>query len=170
MRFNDLVSPTNKTPAAKTSWTHPLDMFQRDFAGIRSDMDRLFEGYFGNGKGLASQVWPEGKMPSVDEAEDDKAYHVKVDLPGIAEKDVDISLADGVLTIRGERTVEDEQKDRDFVRKERAWGKFERSIVLPFEVDADKVAASFDKGVLSVTLPKSPTARSKVKKISVAKG
>lgn len=168
MRMKDLVSPGSKTSADRTGGVHPLDIFQRDFTGFRKEMDRLFENFFGGGQ--SDLVWPEGRMPSVDESSDDKGYHVKVDLPGMEEKDIDISLSDGMLTIRGERTVEDEQKDHDFVRKERSWGKFERSVALPFEVDADKVTATFNKGVLSVTLPKSASARSKVKKIAVAKG
>jgi HSP20 family protein len=167
MRIKDLVSSGSKTPTEKTGGVHPLDIFQRDFAGFRKEMDRLFDSFF-NG-GIAARVWPEGKMPSVDESIDDKAYHVKVDLPGMEEKNIDIALSDGMLTIRGERSVEEEEKDKDFVRKERSWGKFERTVSLPFEVDEDKVTASFDKGVLSVTLPKSAKAQAKVKKISVAK-
>lgn len=169
MKLRDLVSTGQKTPAEKTSAAHPLDLFQREFSGFQREMDRLFDNFFGDGNGFASRVWPEGKMPSVDEATDEKGYHVKVDLPGMEEKDIDISLEDGVLTVRGERSVEDEQKDRDFVRKERAWGSFERSVALPFEVDQDKVAATFRKGVLSIDLPKSASAKSKVRKISVAK-
>jgi HSP20 family protein len=106
-------------------------------------------------------------MPSMDEREDDKGYHVKVDLPGMDQKDVEVTLADGMLTIKGEKKMEEEEKGKEFYRKERAFGSFRRTLALPVEVDEAKVYASFKNGVLTIDLPKSAEARKKVKQIPV---
>jgi HSP20 family protein len=96
--------------------------------------------------------------------ETDKDVKVVAELPGLEEKDVDVELADGVLTISGEKKSETEDKERRF--SDRYYGRFERRIPIE-DVDQDKVAAKFDKGVLTVTLPKSPAARQKVKRIAI---
>lgn len=83
------------------------------------------------------------------------------------EKDVEVTLADGVLTIRGEKKQEDEEKHRDHYRRERSYGSFRRVLPVPAEVDEAKIEASFRKGVLTVALPKSEEARKKVKRIDV---
>jgi HSP20 family protein len=102
--------------------------------------------------------------PSVEVNETDKEVKVVAELPGLEEKDVAVELANGVLTISGEKKSETEDKERRF--SERFYGRFERHIPID-DVDQDKVAASFNKGVLTVTLPKSPTAQQKEKRIPV---
>jgi HSP20 family protein len=103
--------------------------------------------------------------PSVEVAETDKDVRIVAELPGMDEKDVEVTVDDDVLTIRGEKKAEMEDKERRF--SERYYGHFERRIPLPFEVEDDKAEASFANGVLTVTLPKSPKAETKTKRIAI---
>jgi len=97
-------------------------------------------------------------VPSTDLAETETHYVLKADLPGVAEGDVSIELDDNLLTVSGERKVEQEEKREGFHRVERSFGRFRRSLKLPDGVDADAIAATFDKGVLEIRIPK-PEAR-----------
>ena len=101
-------------------------------------------------------------------AENDNAYIVTAELPGIDPKDIDISLEGNVLTLRGEKKEESEKKDKNYHRVERRYGSFVRSLTLPAEVNADKIEADYRNGLLEVTLPKSETV--KPKKITVKAG
>jgi HSP20 family protein len=105
--------------------------------------------------------------PLIDVSETDKGVEVTVELPGVDEKDIDVSLANDVLTIKGEKKSETEKTAKDYHLIERAYGAFERSTRLPCEVDASKVKAEFKNGVLKVKLPKTPEAKAKSHKISV---
>jgi HSP20 family protein len=130
---------------------------------VHREMNRLFEEAFRSFDfgtfGSQAMGWP-----SVEVNETDKDVKVVAELPGLEEKDVDVELADGVLTISGEKKSETEDKERRF--SDRYYGRFERRIPIE-DVDQAKVAAKFDKGVLTVTLPKSPAARQKVKRIAI---
>lgn len=101
--------------------------------------------------------------------ETDKAYEVVAELPGLDDKDVDVELANGMLTIKGEKSSAREEKDKEknCFFSERSYGSFRRSFRVPENVDQDKIAADFSKGVLTVKLPKTPEAQSKAKKIDV---
>jgi HSP20 family protein len=100
-------------------------------------------------------------------AETDKAVEVTAELPGVDPKDIDVQLKDDILTIKGEKKTEKEDKQKNYHLVEHSYGSFERSFALPCEVQADKVEASFDKGVLKITLPKSPESQPKTRKIEV---
>jgi HSP20 family protein len=141
-------------------------------------MDRLFD-RFGSGFGLPSfgrmfDVAPilRGEFtmatPAVDITEDDTAYTITAELPGLEEKDVEVSLTNDMLTIKGEKTAEIEKKEKNLYLSERSYGAFQRSFVLPDGVDADKVAASVAKGVLKVTLPKAAQAQKKTIEVKAA--
>ena len=104
----------------------------------------------------------------VDETEDEQAYHIEVELPGIDKEDVDVSYCDGLLTISGEKREEKEEKKRDYYRKERSFGAFRRVVPLPGAIDESKIHASFKRGILSIDLPKTDESKKKVKKISVS--
>jgi HSP20 family protein len=109
-------------------------------------------------------AWPFGEggdYPAVDVSEDEREITVKAELPGLESKDVDISLDRGVLTLKGEKKFEEEEKKDNYHRIERSYGSFYRSLTLPAEVKEDAVKAKFDKGVLTITLPKSEKAKSK---------
>jgi HSP20 family protein len=111
-----------------------------------------------------------GAAPAVDIAESDKAYEITAELPGLDEKNIEVKLANGALTIKGEKQEEKEEKKKDYYLHERHFGSFERCFRVPEGVDADKIEASFKKGVLTVTLPKTPEAQKAEKKIAVKAG
>lgn len=106
-----------------------------------------------------------GGWPSVEISDGEKELKVTAEVPGLEEKDIEVLLEDGVLTLKGEKRSETEDKDRQF--SERYYGRFERSIPLGYEVEPDQVDARFRNGVLTVTLPKSAKAQSQVKRIAI---
>ena len=134
---------------------------------LQSEMNRLFNTFFDTptSGGTGS---PRRFVLSTDLAETETHYVLKADLPGVAESDVSIELDDNVLTVSGERKVEQEEKREGFHRVERSFGRFRRSLTLPDGVDADAIAATFDKGVLEIRIPK-PEQR-KPRKISIGVG
>jgi HSP20 family protein len=130
---------------------------QDPFAAMRQEMDKIFE-RFGSGFELAPF---EGKAiaewsPKVNVSETEKEVLVTAELPGIEEKDVEVTLDNGVLAIKGEKKAEKEEKNKNYHRIERSYGSFVRSIALPHEVEEEKVEATFKNGVLTVKLPKTP--------------
>lgn len=129
------------------------------FAALQKEIERVFDNF---------DVWrgePTGFAPSMDVMETDEAIEVTTELPGIDKDDVEISLSNDVLTIRGEKNVEKEKKDRSYRLIERSYGAFERSLALPPGIDAGAIKASMDKGVLKITLPKPPAAQAQKIKI-----
>ena len=105
--------------------------------------------------------------PRVDTAETDAAYEVTAELPGVDEKDIKISLDENVLCISGEKRAEREEKKKDYVMSERSYGSFKRAFSLPDNVDAEKIAAKFEKGVLKVTIPKTSPSPAKHREIPI---
>ncbi len=138
------------------------------FQAFRSEMDRLFDDFFVGVAALSNlrQNLPTAQVitPDLDVKETEK---VKADLPGIDEKDVQLTLQDGVLSIRGEKKSERKDERENYHLVERSYGSFQRAIRLPDTVDEDKVEARFDKGVLTVTLPKRPEMVKAQKKIEI---
>lgn len=169
-------SKDKKSEVAKSGW-HP-------FLNLREEIDHVFDNFqrgwpFGAGarnKELFSLDTPFAfgiQTPAIDVVDKEKALEVKAELPGMDEKDIEVELTDHMLTISGEKKEEHEEgeKEGDYYVSERRYGSFKRSISIPEGVDADKVEAAFNKGVLKVTLPKTPEAQSKARKIEVqAKG
>ena len=142
---------------------------QHPFLSLHREMNRLFDEAF---RGFESRLPTFGQLPgfsgawpNVEISETDNQVKVTAEIAGMDQKDIEVLLDDGVLTLRGEKRSETEDKDRQF--SERFYGRFERRIPLGYEVEEDKVAASFKNGVLTVTLPKSATAQSKVKRIAI---
>jgi HSP20 family protein len=114
------------------------------------DLHRLFNTLFEDRNSVAQQRW----VPSMDLVEADDHFVLKADLPGLAEEDVSIEVRDNALTISGERKAEHERSERGWYRVERSFGSFARSLSLPDGIDPDSISASFDRGVLTVTIPK----------------
>jgi HSP20 family protein len=139
------------------------------FSSLRRDMDRLFEDFSRGGWGPPALAGA-GMAPRVDVSETDSEIRVEAELPGVDEKDIEVVLSDGRLTIKGEKKQEKEEKKKDYHLVERSYGSFARSIGLPFEADPSQVKASFTKGVLTVTVPKPPQVKAKEKKIAIGKG
>lgn len=128
-------------------------------------MNRWFDmAPFGLGRGESGLA---AFTPSVDVSEDDKEVRITSELPGIDEKDIDITLAKDAVTIKGEKKHENEDKGKDYYRMERSYGSFQRVIPLPAAIDEDKAKAEFKKGVLHITLPKTSEARQERKRIEV---
>lgn len=153
------------------------DWFGGSLLDLRREMDRLFENFargwhlptFGAPAGIASTG--DGAISvRFDVSDGDDAIEVSAELPGIDEKDVEVTLDDGVLTIKGEKKAESEEKKKDYVLTERHYGAFRRSFRLPDTVEEGKIKAKFEKGVLRVTLPKTGKAKKKAKKIAISKG
>jgi len=151
-----------KVPVQREN-AQPIDLFQHD-------MNRLFDEFFGR------SFWPapfEGFgesagsfTPSVDIVETDKDIQVSAELPGMTEKDIEVSLSGDLLIISGEKKEEREEKDKNYHRIERSYGSFRRSVTLPAEVNGDKVTAGFKEGVLTIALPKVETGKT-AKKITI---
>ena len=149
---------------------------------LRQGIDRLFDD-FGIGtwrpsfRGSFFDVDPLRRakaafsgMPAVDVIETEKGYRVVAELPGMDEKNIEVKIANGRLTIKGEKQEEKEEERQDYYVRERSFGSFERTLPVPDGVELDKVDASFKKGVLTVTLPKTAEALKAEKKITVKAG
>ncbi|MEW5986043.1 MAG: Hsp20/alpha crystallin family protein [Chloroflexota bacterium] len=136
------------------------------------DMNRLFNEFV---RDFDFAPWREGRWagfsPTVNVSETDKEVQVTAELPGMNMEDVEISINHDILTIRGEKKEESEEKGQNFYRMERSFGSFQRSIPLPAEVvDADKAEATYKNGVLTIVLPKLPEARKPLKRIPIKTG
>jgi HSP20 family protein len=134
------------------------------FMSLQREIDRLFDN-FTQGVPALSTGGAAELLPNLDVTETDKQIEITAELPGLEEKDVQVNLADNVLTIRGEKKAEKEEKDKTYRLVERSYGSFVRSLELPEGVNADAIKASIEKGVLKVTVPKPTPAQ--VKKIDV---
>ncbi len=157
-------APVNVKKSAQPVARAPADPWR----SLRTEMDRLLERFAGP-FGMPASGWAEDVVPSpaAEVVEDKAGFHVALELPGMAEKDVEITIEGDMLSVHGEKKRESEHKEGNEVYSERSWGMFQRSFLLPETVDRDKVAASFAKGVLSITLPKSAKARETTRRIEV---
>jgi HSP20 family protein len=137
----------------------------RELESLRREMDRLWDPSFTVAPfgGLGSEAW----LPSADISETKDKLLIKLDLPGLEAKDVDVSVSGDILTIKGEKRKEEEEKDEHYYCCERYCGSFQRSFRLPVDIQSDKVEASFDKGVLKVTLPRTEQAKKKEIEVKV---
>jgi HSP20 family protein len=140
----------------------PVDMLQRQ-------MNRMFDDFWLEPFG-AFEPWAGEFVPAVDVTEDEKEIRVSAELPGMEEKDIDVTVSDSMLTIQGEKKQEEEEKEKGFYRRETSYGSFRRVVDLPAEVDQSKADAEFKKGILKIKLPKTPESKAKSKKIKVKPG
>lgn len=150
---------------------HTSEHDQSSYFSLQSDMNRVFDNFFRNFEtGLLSQFSDssEGMFhPRVEVKESPDELRVSVELPGIDEKDLDLSITCDGLTISGEKREEKSESTRGYYRMERSYGSFHRRIPFPCQIDKDKAEATFKKGVLNVVLPKTAEARQQVKKINI---
>jgi HSP20 family protein len=158
----------------------PAPVATRDpFRSFRAEMDRLFD-RFAAGIHLPSwrgmfDVEPASRIessfsftaPAVDVTEDNKAYKISAEMPGLDEKNIEISISGDMLTLKGEKRQEKEEKDKNRYLSERAYGSFQRCFALPDSIDRDKIGAELTKGVLMITLPKKAEAQKPEQKIEV---
>lgn len=138
------------------------------FNYLRSQINRVFDDFWGESwLTPRHEIAAAGFWPQVHVTETDKEIKVSAEIPGVEPKDIDVSVEDSMLTIKGEKKYEREEKEKGQYRMERSYGSFVRSIELPAEVDESKAKAEFKKGVLRLTLPKRPGAQSRRKEIPV---
>lgn len=151
---------SRSTPARSSDVADPFSSFRRE-------MDRLFDDFFTGRAVPGLEAGIVAVNPRIDVNETDKELVVTAELPGVDPKDVDLELTGDLLTLKGDKKAEQETRESGRHVVERSYGSFTRSIRLPFEVESDKAKASFDKGVLTVTLPKPESARKSSRKIEV---
>ncbi|HEX9988102.1 MAG TPA: Hsp20/alpha crystallin family protein [Chloroflexia bacterium] len=176
MAIKDLVKLNGETrnlPVRReesTQWPSAT----REMAEWMDQWNRLFDGFFGRAFDLTP--WRDTAnwgtqwgsfIPAINVVENDKEYSVTAELPGMDENDIELAMNKGALVIKGEKKRESEDKGNGYHRIERSYGTFHRTLPLPQEVDAEKVEATFKKGILTVTLPKLPEAQAGAKKISI---
>lgn len=151
-------------PSLPSLWTgrSQLDLGET-FGALQHEIDRVFDDFGRIRFGRLSFG-----APRVDVSETDGQYVIEAELPGVDPKEIEVSLDGDVLTIKGEKKIDREDKSKDYRVVERAYGAFSRSITLPFAADADKIEAKFDKGVLRITAAKPPEAKTEKKKIEIA--
>ncbi|MDP2734023.1 MAG: Hsp20/alpha crystallin family protein, partial [Hoeflea sp.] len=143
------------------------------FDDFRKEMDTIVERFFGNSLTTASKtgfpsLMTEGAVrPAMDITENDAAITLTAELPGMTEDEVDLTISDGMLTLKGEKTVSHESKQDQSVVIERNYGSFQRSFPIPDRVDQDAIDAKFEKGVLKVTMPKKPGQQAGERKIKI---
>src|SRR4051812_14788549 len=150
-----------QAPARREDFFEPLVSFRRE-------VDRMFDSFFdGFGtRALAPAGW-QGLNPAVDVRESDNQLVITAEVPGVDEKNVEVTLTDNVLTIKGEKKAEHEQKNGDASYMERRYGAFSRSLRLPFAIKDEQVDAKYDKGVLIITIPKPAEAQTNVRRIEI---
>jgi HSP20 family protein len=167
MNMKDLI-PWSRGEAKTPALYRDADPFMALHREVNRLFDDVFRGFdqFGIGRfpslptGRSNWGWP-----NVEVSETDKEIRVTAELPGLEEKDVEVTLDDDMLTLRGEKRSESEDKGRQF--SERFYGQFERHIPLAGEVEEDKVDARFKNGVLTITMPKTERAQSKTRRIAI---
>jgi HSP20 family protein len=145
---------------------------------FRGEMDRLFDRFGFPSFRRMFDVEPFSNyesalgvaVPAVDVTEDENAYKISAELPGMAEKDVEVTVSGDMLVLKGEKRQEREQKEKNRYLSERSYGAFQRSFAIPDGVDRDKINAEFAKGLLTLTLPKTPEAQKRQKKIEIKAG
>jgi HSP20 family protein len=163
MAFNDLIPwRSNRAPAHRE---------HEPFSSLQREMNRLFDNFWGAIEPRLSSLTGTAGMnlhsPSIDVHEADQAYRVTAELPGLNEEDVEINLRDNSLVISGEKKAEHEEKSEGRYYSERSYGRFQRVIPFAAEIDPDKVHATFQKGVLTVDLPKNAKAQGKARRIQI---
>ena len=156
-------------------WNRPRNIpvrqrhaFGRSLNHFQEEMNHLFQDFFGN-SALSRFEENFEQMPAIDVVENDKDFKIKAELAGMDPENVDVSVTDGYLTIKGERKEEKEEKDDNYLRQEMSYGSFRRSISLPETANFDKADASFKNGILTIQIPKKSGAVQKPKKLQIKK-
>lgn len=161
MRIRNLL-PAVQRPE-RSDVDHPFYSLQRQ-------MNSLFDDFF-SGFDMVPRSLKTGGfasfIPSVDVKESDKEFTIRAELPGVEEKDIEVTVANDAITIKGEKREEKEDKSKNYYYMERSYGSFNRVIPLSSETDANKAEASFKNGVLNITVPKNQTAKAKGTKVPI---
>ena len=138
----------------------------REFATLQDRINRVFRDSY-SAAGQDEALTTSSFAPAVDVYEDEHKVTLKIEVPGIDEKDIDVQVENNILTVHGERKIEKEEKEENYRRVERQYGSFTRTFTLPTTVDTESVSATYDKGVLKIALPKKAEAKPKQIKVNV---
>jgi HSP20 family protein len=142
---------------------------REDFLTLRSGINELFDSFFNfDERNSMAQLEPTfTHMPVVDVTETEKGFKFKFELPGLSAEDIDVTLEDSTLTVKGEKKEEREEKTEEYISQERSYGRFRRSFALPERVEVEEAKAEFDKGVLLISVPKSKDIAKKARKLEI---
>ena len=169
------VKKDTAPPAAPEARGTPFDTLRREIDRIFEDFNPMDWGRNIRGRAfdwdlpvLRRIEWP--VAPAIDIAEHQGAFEIKAELPGMDEQNIELKVHNGTLTIKGEKSEETEEKEKEYYLCERRFGSFQRSFRIPEGADSDKIDAQFSKGVLTVTIPKLPEPVKKEKKIAIKAG
>ena len=162
MPIRDLIpiKKGQRSGSVRRESLHPIDQF-------RQDMNDIFNHFFSDTGLDPFSDERHSFSPCLDIRETDKEYIVECELPGMDEKDIDLTLSDDILTIRGEKKQQVRDENGDYYCLERSYGRFERNLPLPEDADADHIDASFKKGILKLRVPKNQKTQPKAKKITI---
>lgn len=160
MSLKDLVPFGKKDVPVRKDADHTFTLFRKEF-------DDLFDSFFRSFDLKHLETGAGSFSPRIDIVDSEKEICIKAELPGMDEKDIDVSLSGSILSIRGEKKEEKEDKGKDYYRMERSYGSFSRSVQVPADVDESKIRAHMRKGVLNIILPKTEKAVEETKKIAV---
>ncbi len=150
--------------AGRSFIRHPL-------TSLQSEIDRVFGDFFPSFdlSKFRESADAGAIVPKIDFSETDSGYELAVEVPGVADKDLEVSVKNGVLKIKGEKKKETEEKTQEFIRKERTYGSYYRAMTLPEDADEPNITARYVDGVLRITMPKSPEAKTTSHKIEIRK-
>jgi HSP20 family protein len=167
MKIKDLIPWARKDDVA-----HPDHDRENPIAALQREMNQVFEGFWNRfGKGFDDLDWPWGQSEArSDVVQTDNAVEISIELPGMTMEDIEVSVTDDMLTVKGEKKVERQEEKKGYYLSERSYGAIWRTIPLPPGVDGEKAEASFRNGVLTVRLPQTPEAQARVKHIEVKAG
>jgi HSP20 family protein len=163
MQIKDLIPWARKdnAPESRRNDDNPI-------ATLQKEMNRAFENFW-NRMGHLEWPWGSGEAKS-DMVETDDAVEISIELPGMEMNDVEVTVSDDMLTVKGEKRIERQEEKKGYYLSERSYGAIYRTIPLPPGVDGEKAQASFKNGVLTIRLPQTPEAKAKVKRIEVKNG
>lgn len=168
-----MAEAETKVPVKKETKDISPGVFEwHPFETLRRQIDRLFEDLPFRRSAYGFEPFERfatgwAHAPAVDLVEKDKEYEITAELPGMDDKNIEVKLSEGALTISGEKKEEREEKEKGYYLSERRYGAFRRAFRVPEGVDADKIEASFEKGLLTIRLPKTPEAQKAEKKIAI---
>jgi HSP20 family protein len=161
MANQEITTERGRRDPSRSFLNHPLMSLQNEVDRVFGDFFQNFE--FGRLPGFANG----SLVPKADFSESETAYELAVEIPGVSGKDLEVSTKNGVLTVKGEKKTESEEKKKDFIRSERSYGSYCRAMALPEDADESKISAHYKNGVLVITMPKSAEAKSKSHKIEI---
>ncbi|EPX87705.1 heat shock protein Hsp20 [Rubellimicrobium thermophilum DSM 16684] len=163
MQIKDLIPWARKdsAPESRREEGNPI-------ASLQQEMNRVFENFW-NRLGHLDWPWGSGEAKS-DMVETDDAVEISIELPGMEMKDIEVTISDDMLTVKGEKRIERQEEKKGYYLSERSYGAIYRTIPLPPGVDGDKAEASFRNGVLTIRLPQTPESKARVRRIEIRKG